>query len=568
MNSTNHEEDMFKYVGDYTLYDIIGEYYPELSEDYSTENLLSNINPDINISTHDESYNVKKIYTGLIDRLLSDIEKNRNGKASNISEVEIDELYDEFKNISSFSSNNLSKKISDIITDYRRINVDNINEDELNKIQTELQKNIKNKVPEFDTLEEYLKYAKTMTQNDLLRKKVWQSVFQYGDLSNDEREYYRDIAMQIYILAIDQKVKAKYSSEERTDPRNEEYQEYNVLSCLFNPKNRRIYDNFLESNKLNRKNKIRTFDNQISSLKEQQDALREKQDIADRCYATRNFFVYNKIYDELDENTRKKLESGVIKDVLSAKLGDPQKYKTPKEGTYVCKFEEKKPEIIFDEVAEYSDDQVANQRVIGVSYGFFNYGSIISKETNSPTQISAYELELIGVTKKGVDKESTEYVFCKMSDSKVKAIDEVTPTDVVCTNLGKDKKTGKELVIVKTREKLPKDESKYYAKVFFSDLYLDSIVSGYNSYAGCVELQNERYAISDGQNTALEITPIEALKYTEKFPIVCGNKLMYLKDYINSDERNTIQKQLVEERIAGTKEKNNSILDSNNSQAR
>ena len=84
-----------------------------------------------------------------------------------------------------------------------------------------------------------------MTQNDLLRKKVWQSVFQYGDLSNDEREYYRDIAMQIYILAIDQKVKAKYSSEERTDPRNEEYQEYNVLSCLFNPKNRRIYDNFL-----------------------------------------------------------------------------------------------------------------------------------------------------------------------------------------------------------------------------------------------------------------------------------------------------------------------------------
>ena len=209
MNSTNHEEDMFKYVGDYTLYDIIGEYYPELSEDYSTENLLSNINPDINISTHDESYNVKKIYTGLIDRLLSDIEKNRNGKASNISEVEIDELYDEFKNISSFSSNNLSKKISDIITDYRRINVDNINEDELNKIQTELQKNIKNKVPEFDTLEEYLKYAKTMTQNDLLRKKVWQSVFQYGDLSNDEREYYRDIAMQIYILAVDQKVKTK-----------------------------------------------------------------------------------------------------------------------------------------------------------------------------------------------------------------------------------------------------------------------------------------------------------------------------------------------------------------------
>ena len=155
-----------------------------------------------------------------------------------------------------------------------------------------------------------------------------------------------------------------------------------------------------------------------------------------------------------------------------------------------------------------------------------------------------------------------------MSDSKVKAIDEVTPTDVVCTNLGKDKKTGKELVIVKTREKLPKDESKYYAKVFFSDLYLDSIVSGYNSYAGCVEFQNERYAISDGQNTALEITPIEALKYTEKFPIVCGNKLMYLKDYINSDERNIIQKQLVEERIAGTKEKNNSILDSNNSQAR
>ena len=71
MNSTNHEEDMFKYVGDYTLYDIIGEYYPELSEDYSTENLLSNINPDINISTHDESYNVKKIYTGLIDRLLT-----------------------------------------------------------------------------------------------------------------------------------------------------------------------------------------------------------------------------------------------------------------------------------------------------------------------------------------------------------------------------------------------------------------------------------------------------------------------------------------------------------------
>ena len=114
-----------------------------------------------------------------------------------------------------------------------------------------------------------------------------------------------------------------------------------------------------------------------------------------------------------------------------------------------------------------------------------------------------------------------------------------------------------------------KKERKYYAKVFFSDLYLDSIVSGYNSYAGCVELQNERYAISDGQNTALEITPIEALKYTEKFPIVCGNKLMYLKDYINSNERNTIQKQLVEERIAGTKEKNNnSTLDSNNSQAR
>lgn len=527
--------NMFKYVGNYTLYDILGEYYPELENDYSTAKLLNNISPDLAIDNKFFSY--YKIFDELAKKLLEKVQKQENEEDNTIPKEQLDILYE-----------NLKKNDT---SDY---------------------------LDSFDTVEEYIQYAIDNPRNrDLkpLRDIIIDASLKFSDISTEEKNNYRTSVIGLYILAIGQKLKEKYpTSEERENPKNEEWQEFiDLRKFLGNPDKRNIYDEFLKGNKKNKEIKTAPLINTINNLQEQCREIEEQQDLNDRCVAYRSYLVNNEIFEGLTEEEKEKLKKGETKDTVSTILGDFRKYPTPNKGTYVWDFKEIEPKVILDTVADYSEDQVENQRVIAVSYGYLNFGTDISIDTRKPTQNSSYELELVGVTRKGIEGDSTYFTFTTFDNTTMKNKNEITDADdVLVQNYyfnGKqgmyyNKETGEELVLVKSNERIPKELEQYYAQIFFSDIYMQATNKFYSRYSGTVIDDEGKPHIS--YQKPLKVVGIsskdylKAVKYATLYPAEYkGKTKITMEEFINSDYLKNKQAEIVEDVLKKDKKSKENI---------
>lgn len=535
---TKRKSNMFKYVGNYTLYDIIGEYYPELEGNYSTAQLFNNVSPDLSIDNKFYSYH--NIFQELTQRLLETVKKANRGEKTKFSQEELVEFYEELKECDT----------DEWLDDY-------------------------------DTIEEYLEYAMKNSRNHLLkdmRKKIVNAAFKYSDFSEQEENNYRSSTISLYIWAIGQQLNEKYKTvEEREDPLNEEWQEFmDLRRYLGNSENRKLYDEFIKNNKRERENKtfakrkeIENCEQKINEIETEIRDIEEKQNLKDRCTAFRSYVVNQEIYRGLTVDEQNKLKKGETRDTVSTILGDFRAYPTPSKGTYVCEFREIEPQVILDTVADYSEGQVENQRVIAVSYGFLNYGTNISIDTRKPTQGSYYELELIGVTRKGIEGDSTYFTFTTFDNTSIKEKSEVKPEDdLVIENYyfnglqGKlvDNKSGSEQVIVKSKRRIPEDLEQYYAQVFFSDVYMDAVDKFYSRYSGtvvkrmgkpCIVYERPVKTISEEPKDYLK-----AVRYANRYPIYYnGNMRTTMDSYCNSGYLKAKQKKIVEKRLSMSKGK-------------
>lgn len=523
------KSNMFKYVGNHTLYDIIGEYYPELGGDYSTARLFNNVSPDVSI---DDKLSYHTIFNELSEKLLETVKRSNRGEQTKFSQEKLDSLYIELQK-------------SDTDEEY---------------------------LDYLDTLEEYIEYAIQNSNNPSLtemREKIVNAAFEFADFLPEEENHYRDLAISLYLLAIGQQLKDKYKTfEERENPQNEEWQEFiDLRKYLGNSENRKLYDEFIENNKRNKEMKTSSLLATITNLQRQCKEIEEKQDLTDRCVTYRAYVVNKDMYDGLSLEEKVNLKNGKTKDTVSTILGDFKAYPTPPKGTYVWEFKEIEPEIILDTVADYSEGQVENQRVIAVSYGFLNYGTDISIDTRKPTRGSSYELELIGVTRKGIEGESTYFTFTTFDNTTIKNKDEIKPNDnLVIENYyfnGREGKlmnntSGKEQVIVKSKERIPKDLEQYYAQIFFSDIYMQAVEKFYSRYSGTViETDGTPHIVYE---EPLKVAPIktrdylEAIRYASKYPTIYnGNRKITMESYCTSDYLKARQAAIVEDVLKNAK---------------
>lgn len=550
---------MFKYIGkNNTLYDILGKYYPELNGDYSTASFLNNINPEYVDERLYGQYNIYEIYNELIDKLIRVIRDFNNGQTTKISQEQYDELLKKFQEGDS--------------------------EDYLDT---------------FDTVEEYLEFIKYNLKDPSARKireVAIVAALKYPSYTRAENLKYRGLPVQLHVNAIKRKINEKYKSEPHDEnAKNRELEEFEVIrSILGNLENMEQYDQYLTRNKENKQKKVATIHEIIKELQRRCEELENKQDISDRCQEYRKAIVETRIKKSLSEKQKMQLKAekanGRQADIMSVVLGDYKTYLIPDKDTFEWEFREfKEPQVILNTLADYAEDEVENQRVIAVSYGFLNYRTGFTKEgmkngSSRATNGSSYELELIGVTRKGVDGDSTYFVFTSFDNARLMSETEISQNrDSVLMNyvitrknedslLGRivnrtlkteeyensenesfpiyDKLTGERMYLVKTTRRIPEELEEYYAKIFFSDIYLDAIQKAYSGYAGVVDNNYgnpriiQEFPLQFGEKSP---EYIRAIKYAKIFPTTYKDDPAFtLKKYIESDEIKQKQKRIVE----------------------
>lgn len=586
----NVKLNMFKYVGkNNTLYDMLGKYYPELNGDYSTASFLNNINPEYVDERLYVQYNIYEIYEELIEKLLESIRAFNNGRQSKISETQKEELLEELK-----------EEDSDEYLD------------------------------SFDTVEEYLEFIKNNLKDTSIKKireVAIVAALKYSSYTREERLKYRGLAIQLHVNAIKRKINEKYKNEPSDEEqKNQELEDFEIIRAILgNLENMEKYDQYLMKNMENKQKRMAPVLEIIKELQKKCEDIENSQDFIDRCEEYRKSIVETQIKRTLSEKQKMQLHgekiNGKKADVMTVVLGDYRNYYIPEKDTFEWEFREfREPQVILNTVANYSEDEVENQRVIAVSYGFLNYKTGFTKEDikNGPSRAtngSSYELELIGVTRKGIDGESTYFMFTSFDNVRLMSQTEINShKDSVLMNysfikksedslfgrlLNKtsrleqgedlenpqirmyDRLTGEPQYLVKTTRRIPENLEQFYAKVFFSDLYLSATQKAYSGYAGVVvddvgepRITHE-FPLKIGEKSPEYIS---AIKYSKIFPTRHKSDPAFtLKKYIESDATKERQKRIVESTMEKDKKlkdgsvnmesKNNSVPDDNDEPA-
>lgn len=185
---------------------------------------------------------------------------------------------------------------------------------------------------------------------------------------------------------------------------------------------------------------------------------------------------------------------------------------SPREGDYHWSFTpDSRPQVVLNEPVEFSDNGVENQDVVVISYGDFMYG----KEVGA-AKFNEYPMRLIGVTVFGND-ENKNYFF-------------VTPE----SNIGKMRN---------------KDYSEYYKKVLLSTTVLDESISHRERFLPELSIDEDGNASLEyeGDCPMLDLTPLNALKYANRFPGFLGREKgsATLQEFCNSQQLFELQMKLV-----------------------
>ncbi len=484
--STKNSIYMFDYIGEgNTLYDLLGKYLPNLKGDFSTVNLINKLNETMHANGGDTVADgfYEEVFDAITDNLLNEIQANRQGKTSKFPRNKEQDLLEKLQE-------------SDNDTYY---------------------------YDTFNSLEEYildLKENPFKEQNKPLRDQIVKNGIQVLDPKQVEK--IRHLLLKtVYVPKAQEVLKNKYKTyEERINNPEWERME-NVASILSNQMYSRTYDSFLEQHKI-RENRILM----------QQEMLLKQQELTDRCDGKRNFYVTTQLYDMMNlEEKQKANEDGIVNSIL----GNIKDQKIPRKGTYKWEFKKyKKPVVICDTEANYSNDGIENQRVIAISYGTINYSKPRTKQ-------SSEGLELVGVTRIGADKERTYFVVTGFDRAELKKSEDAEndkKLDLYVDGKNakiKEKDTNREYVLVE-KDRIPEELEDYYSKIFFSDVYLDAVEKYYHRYAGIV-VQDENSIPKIKKDTALQtfLSDSEAIRYATKYAGICGTGHASLEELCESN---------------------------------
>lgn len=175
-----------------------------------------------------------------------------------------------------------------------------------------------------------------------------------------------------------------------------------------------------------------------------------------------------------------------------AMLGD---YKEEKlhQGDYVWKISRfDKPIVVLDEKTNYSQGGQENQRVIAVSYGKFEYGTMFNGET--PT-ITGNIAELVGITRIGTRRDDVHNYFVLVPfDTFAIRDNDILKRGERRKSLRefglsldeeeiRDFQTKKRMYLVET-SRIPEELKEFFTNVVFSDYYLGIITNQNYRYVG------------------------------------------------------------------------------------
>lgn len=378
--------------------------------------------------------------------------------------------------------------------------------------------------PEYDTIEEYLEEVKSnpfgfsdpfYKRKGLTNKIIDASISVTSESAKNSMRH--NLLFQTYGGYLMDRMRAKYP--DRAQVYHEDLREVEF-----------IHNIFIRPEKLNE------YDNYVNEFNREMEQYMSEKAFSKSCQIQRLRFVTGEIEKSLTEEEREKAIEGGINSVIFERPNTlPMRENTFK--WELRQYEE--PKVILDDIAKYSQDGKENQRVIAISYGNFCYSTMFN-ENHEPT-MSSEELELVGVTRLGKDGNKNYFVLMPFKKSEFKKESELTENDKKISIFANgvkqeliDGKSGEILHLVQ-RERIPEDLRQFYAKVIFSDDYLENVISNNYRYAGAVANTDKGPKVD--ANYVGHAVDIEAAKYAQEFSGKVGKRTYYsLKSLLSSTD--------------------------------
>ena len=518
------QQDMYEFVDDgvrKSIYTILNESHPFLKRDFSLESLINHI-PDI------EFVNSGKIF----------IEDYK------IRVVKFSEL--------------LLKKTSAEKGEEESL----VSGDEVNRIFEEL-KEAAEEIPEaksFTTIKELVEHAqknmddpKTRGLRDAIVKNA--VVF----LTPEEKYEHKERVLSLfYISQAENRIKAQ-NPKRREPGQIPEWDRIQAIKRIISKKDSlKRYDEF--------------YDRVTLAIREAALKAMEKARVETTCEMKRSEYVKAALVPTM--KCASKDEDAQTEALFEKLKRQPKK----EENSWSCQLLEK-PELLCDLQAEYSENGIENQRVVAFRYGRFQYTK--TQDIAGVFSIDNTEVmpELVGISRIGKDRTKTYFVLMPPIDRIVyRSVDDKTvePGDrrinftatknvEVPTFFGKTKverqtvptnvvdgKTGKRLNVFRNKE-IPEELEEFFAKVYFSDEYLSSIIKHNASYLGSVEQGKDGPVIHPTDELKLDLA---AAHYAAHFPGRVGKVMVKdLPSFCSSSELEIRQYNLINEREKALREK-------------
>ncbi len=514
------QRDMYDFVDDgvnKSIYTILNEYHPFLKRDFSLANLVNHM-PDVEYTNSVKNICIRD-YQGIVTSLSKLLlEKTNTGKlfedrGEDASKEELNRIFEELK--ASCEGNSDCKF--------------------------------------FSTIREYVEYAqKTVEDSETkpLRDAVVKNAVEF--LSPEDAYKHRErLIGLIYFTQAENRVKAM-SPKRREAGQFPEWDRMTAIKKILTKRDGlREYDQYYEE--------------ASREIKKAALAAMEKARISTTCKIKRATFAIRAL-----EPTRakyKKLDNEKMQNLFERLKRMPKKEENSWSYDPL-----KKPELLCDLQAEYSENGIENQRVVAFRYGRFKYGRTQNEEGGFNIDNTDVMPELVGISRIGKDGTKTYFVLMppidriKYRPATDKTVDpgdrllkftvtqdievpttsggkrvqrKTVPTDVV------DGKTGKKVNIFRNKE-IPEELEEFFAKVYFSDEYLSSVIENNARYLGSVEQGEDGPVIHPSDEEKLDLS---AAHYAAYFPGRVG-KLMVrnFESFCSSTELEIRQYNLVNDR--------------------
>ena len=525
-----HQQDMYEFVDDgvhKSIYTIFNQYHPFLKRDFSLANLINHV-PDIQYINSGKIF-IQDYKTMVVElsKMLLEITSAQNGEPEAlVSGDDLNRIFDELKEASSQNSD----------------------------------------CKFFSTIREYIEYAQKnmdVPETKELRDAIVRNATDF--LSPKDTSKHRERLMTVFYLSqAENRIKALHPMK-REPGQIPEWDTLQAIRKIITRKDGlKEYDEFYDevSKEIRKAALVAIEKAKISTTCKMKRSIHVKEALkpTKACYSTEEEAKTEDLFDKLKRMPKKEENSWSFVSL-------------------------EKPELLCDLQADYSQDGVENQRVVAFRYGRFKYTKTEEGAGGFNIDTTNMMPELVGISRIGKDGTKTYFVLMPPIDRivyrsiKDKTVDpgdkliefSVTQDVAVKTPSGRtrfekqtvptnvvDGKTGKRLNIFRNKD-IPEELEEFFAKVYFSDEYLSSVIKHNARYLGSVEQTKDGPVIHPTDEHKFDLA---AAHYAEHFPGIvdrrmvkdfgtfCSSSELEIKQYNLINERETVLRETVQAKRA------------------